>query len=479
MEWLACQQNPLYFFSKYVYIEDSARRRKVKWEAWPYLVDLLNDFENHSDIVILKARQLGISWLVCGYAVWTALFHDNAKVLLLSYKEEGGSWELIDHCQFIVKNLPKYLQRQTDTSTRSTMSFKENDSKIKALPSTEDAGSGFTASLVIRDELELHPFAKENFTAVGPTVDSGGKMIDLASVKKDRLETHFKTRFKEALAGLNGAHPVFLGWRLRPVRDESLTLDEWFESKVRRKYPKHIVEQEYPMTIEEALSPVSVMAFFNFDVLNQMLNDKLPPIEERQGGMVKIWKKPMVGRKYMAALDPSDGGEDPHCSVVMDAQTYEVVAQSWGKCPAEQCASIFDSLVREYGEAFNEFELNSLAGGKVAQTLDDLGTPNRRQEGKSKDGKLKHGWWTGNTSRNTMLFGLEEAIRNHHIILHDTLAVQELMQFIRPPEGNPCPPAGGHDDYVMALALAWQIRREMPTATRFRTGYCVGYGSAR
>lgn len=471
--------SPLYFFSKYVYIEDSAKRKKVKWESWPYLVSLLNDFETHNDIVILKARQLGISWLVCGYAVWTALFHDNAKVLLLSYKEEGGSWELIDHCQFILRQLPKFLQRQADIMTRSTISFKENDSKIKALPSTEDAGSGFTASLVIRDELELHPYAKENFTAVGPTVDSGGKMIDLASVKKDRLETHFKTRFKQALTGENGAYPVFLSWRSRPVRDEFMSLDDWFEQRVKKKYPKHIVEQEYPETIEQALSPVSVMAFFDFDVLSAMMNDKMEPFETRNSGQVKIWKKPIVGRRYFAALDPSDGSEDPHCAVVMDSQTYEVVAHSWGKCPAEQCAATFDNLVREYGDAFNEFELNSIAGGKVEQVLNDLNTPNRRKAGKTKEGRFKHGWWTGGTSRNTMLIGLEEAIRNRHIILHDSMAIQELMQFQRPADGNPRPPSGGHDDYVMALALAWQIRREMPTATKFRTGYCVGYGSAK
>lgn len=471
--------SPLYFFSKYVYIEDAAARKKVKWEAWPYLVNLLDDFGQYKDIVILKARQLGISWAVCGYAVWTALFHDNAKVLLLSYKEEGGSWELIEHCEFILRNLPDFMKRTVDTSTRSTIAFKENGSKIKALPSTEDAGSGFTASLVIRDECELHPYAETNFTAVGPTVDSGGQMIDLASVKKDRITTHFKTRFKEALSGTNGAHPIFLGWRLRPVRDPNMTLDEWFEQKIRRKYPKEIVEQEYPDAVEQALSPISVSAFFDMDVLTTMLNDKLEPIETRHGGMMKIWKLPVVGRRYFAFLDPSDGGEDPHCGVVMDAQTYEVVAHTWGKCPADHCAKYFDELIREYNNAFNDFELNSLAGGKVAQTLDDLGTPNRRRSGRNKDGQIKYGWWTGGTSRSTMLVGLEEAIRNRQIVLHDTLAVQELMTFIRSGDGTPTAPGGGHDDYVFALAGAWQIRREMPTATQFRTGYCVGYGSAR
>jgi hypothetical protein len=136
---------------------------------------------------------------------------------------------------------------------------------------------------------------------------------------------------------------------------------------------------------------------------------------------------------------------------------------------------MFDELVREY-DAFNEFELNSIAGGKAEQTLLDLGTPNRRKQGKTKDGKFKHGWWTGGQSRSTMLFGLEEALRNRLIIIHDTLAIHELMEFQRFPDSEPKAPQGGHDDYVIALAIAWQIRRELPTATKFKVGYAVGYG---
>ena len=179
-EMLACKSDPLYFMAKYAKIEDSTLCKTVAWEPWPYLIELLDSIESNQELVILKARQLGISWLMCGYALWTALFKEHANVLLIS-KGEDEAWELIKKIRFIFNNLPPFLQRKMDKDRRDYVDFPEIGSRIKALPSTPNAGSGYTATLVIRDELDKHPYAEQNFAAIGPTVDAGGKMIDLGS----------------------------------------------------------------------------------------------------------------------------------------------------------------------------------------------------------------------------------------------------------------------------------------------------------
>ncbi len=475
-EFKKSKKNPIYFLSNYAYIEDANNGKTVKWEAWSYLCDLINTFQENKEVIILKARQLGISWLVCGYALWKCLFYPNTRVLMLSMGE-SEAWQLISKCKFIYKRLPEFFKQGIGHDSRSVLEFPDNDSSIKALPSTEDAGSGYNSTLVIRDEIEKHPYAEANLAAIGPTVDTGGQSIDLSTVRKDRLSTHFKTRYKKARSGESNTKAVFLGWRNRPVRQEGMTLDEWFAERVVKKYPKHIIEQEYPETESEALSAVSTTAFFDTKATDLMLQDVMLPLETRHSGMIHIYKRPIPGGKYCAFLDPSGGG-DPHCGVVMDWATFDVVAHTWGKCPAEQCALQFDELVREYS-AFNEFEINSACGGVVGQVLTNLGTPNRRISGKDKEGRPKYGWYTaGNMSsstRRTMMWGLEEAVRANRIRVHTLAAINELKEFYQPAGEEPCSPSGGHDDYIMALACCLQIRKERPTVEWYPPERMVGF----
>ena len=474
LEYEKCLAEPIYFLSKYVYIEDSNNARACKWESWDYLLDLVDDFVNNKEIIILKARQLGISWLVAAYALWKALFFENVTILMFS-NLETSAWELIGKCKFIYRRLPSYLKRATSKESRSALEFKHNESRILAFPSTSDAGSGYNATLVIRDELVMHPYADENLSSVGPAIDSGeGQLIDLSSNKKvsvgkDKVNPHFIERYKAARAGTNSAKAVFLSWRLRPNRSK-LSQDEWFE-RIKKKYPAWQVEQEYPETEDQAMSAVSLSAFFDAEATNDMFAYIQPTIEERHASQVKIWKRPITGRRYAAFLDPSDGKEDPHCGVVMDSKTYEIVAVTWGKCPADRACLQFAELCREYNDAFNEFECNALAGGKASQTLEDLELKNRRSKG-SVSGTRKYGWYTTSVSRNTMLYGLEEAIRGRLIVSHDKDAVQELQAFQQPPDSPPCAGYGMHDDFVMALAGCWQIIREIPMTTEFKTLRC-------
>ncbi len=391
---------------------------------------------------------------------------------------ESEAWGLISKCKFIYKRLPEFLKQGIGHDSRSILELPDNDSSIKALPSTEDAGSGYNSTLAIRDEIEKHPYAEANLAAIGPTVDAGGQSIDLSTVRKDKLETHFKTRYKKARNGENNAKAVFLGWRLRPTRQEGMSLDQWFAERVAKKYAKHIIEQEYPETETEALSAISTTAFFDTGATDLMLQDVKPPLETRHSDMVHIYQKPLPAGKYCAFLDPSNGSGDPHCGLVMDWATFEIVAHTWGKCPAEQAALQFDELVREY-QAFNDFEINASCGGVVSQVLSELKTPHRRTTGTTKDGKPKYGTYTaGNLSssgRRTALWTLEEFVRNNRIRVHTLSAINELKEFYQPAGEEPCCPSGGHDDYIMALAYCLQIRKERPTVEWYPPERMVGF----
>ncbi len=463
-EILACKLDPLYFSTKYAKIEDPSTCQIIDWQPWPYLIDLLDAFESNREVVIIKARQLGISWLVAVYALWTVLFKNNANVLLLSQGEKEA-WDLLAKVRFIFEHLPSFLKRATDGDRRDYLGFPSNGSRLQTLPSTIKAGSGYTGTLVIRDELDKHDYAEQNMSSIGPTVDSGkSKMIDLGSrdYTKSIETSHLMSRYLKARNHEIEAKAVFLGAELRPEREEGLPFKEWFE-RIKKKYPPYQVEKEYPLTEEDILMDSQTIKYFDKDGIEFIRRDSSRPVDI--DGLVKIWSQPEPGVAYIAFLDPSDGC-DPHAAGWMDAVSGRVVAISHGRCPAEKCAEIFDKYCRIYNNAFNEFELNSFAGKKVAEVLLALKTPNRRVSEVSKDRQNKYGWWTGgnmNSHKNVrelLLAEVELAVRNRSIRVHYGAVAAELDSMIRPLGESPRVPAGKHDDLIMMLGGLLCIRKE-------------------
>ena len=78
----------------------------------------------------------------------------------------------------------------------------------------------------------------------------------------------------------------------------------------------------------------------------------------------------------------------------------------------------------------------------------------------------KIGWNTDQVSRQQLISGLDEAIRQNSIWVHDPTTIQELQWFVINPRGRPEAQAGCHDDCVMALALAVVVMARMPRPLR-------------
>ena len=377
---------------------------------------------------------------------------------------------MVRKARYIWENLPDFLRISLESDQKSFITFTINHSGLKALPSTAKAGRSSDATIVVRDELAQHENAKGSLTALGPTIDSGGQLIDISTIDKLDPTNHFTDRVNKAFSGQSNAQFRFFGWRCRPVREEGLTLNQWFEQKIKKKYSPFEIEQEYPETLEDALKISGAQAFFSEQALNNMLLDCCEPLEmggafDTFNGIIKIYKLPVPGARYCIFTDPSDGVVDPHASIVIDWQTGEQVAESHGKVPVELCAEIHDKLVRFYNKSFNSYEVNAGTGGTFADVLKNLGTPNiaprRKPEGEIVANKL--GLYTTEAHKKKLFEGLEEAVRNRRIRVHNQEAIGEFRKMIRP-EGEPMPRVvkNTHDDYVMAWAGVWYTRKFMP-----------------
>jgi hypothetical protein len=168
-----------------------------------------------------------------------------------------------------------------------------------------------------------------------------------------------------------------------------LTLEEWWERDVLPRYTALEIEEQFPSQITDVFKASLTRAYFDMQALEDMGYDCCQPIQQNEidtfNGIVRVYKPPIQGRKYVLYTDPSDGVEDPFVTGVLDYVTGEVVCTASAKVKVDYAAKIHDYLTREY-DAINSFEYNAV-GMAFAQCLDQLKTPNQAPRRKP-DGKI-------------------------------------------------------------------------------------------
>ena len=135
----------------------------MPFHLWPAQSDLLHAMVAEKLLLILKARQLGISWLACAYALWLCLFRPGKLVLMFSIGQLEAN-EMLRRVSVMYHRLPDELRAALPALERENKSVIAwaNGSRIESLPTTRNAGSGFTASLIILDEFAKNQFARSH-----------------------------------------------------------------------------------------------------------------------------------------------------------------------------------------------------------------------------------------------------------------------------------------------------------------------------
>jgi len=245
-----------YFIENYVYIEDrDSEQLAVPFNLWDGQKRTLKEIITERLNIILKARQLGLTWLVLAYAVWCMVFHPGYMVVALSRGEDEAK-ELARRIGFICKHLPEWMIRHKrdkvegipyydDTTSVITIYHPNGEPSIfKSFTAAPDSGRSFTANLVILDEWAFQQWAREIWTAAYPTINrpTGGKLIGLSTIERGSLFEDIWTASKE---GNNTFNRIFLGWDTDPRRTR-----EWYEQT--KKDLGDATSAEYPATEEEA-----------------------------------------------------------------------------------------------------------------------------------------------------------------------------------------------------------------------------------
>lgn len=240
---------------------------------WDFQRQVLEAMDDEDRLLVLKARQLGISWTADAFALWLCTFNHGQTVLIIS-KGLRESQEEMERIKFMHRRLPDELRRLVGSElppdergklTTQVMEFPEMGSRIVCLPSTENTGTSFTAQLVIVHELSKIPTARALMTALMPTIADSGRLFVVSTAKGYGNVFHGYWKAAEARwhtgqvvgdAGEPGEwRPVFISWRARPGRD-----DAWYAA-TERSLEDGDMTQEYPETPTEAFQGSSDAVF--------------------------------------------------------------------------------------------------------------------------------------------------------------------------------------------------------------------------
>jgi hypothetical protein len=227
----------------------------VPFSLWPAQARIAETMERERLLVILKARQLGISWLACLYALRLCTLWPGQPILCLS----RGQLEANDLIHRISTMYHEHADR-TSTLPRlvkdNTADLEwDNGSTVVSLAATKNAGRSLTASLAILDEWAFMAYPRETLAAVKPTIDAGGKLFLISS--GDGLGTEYHRHWLAATSGSTGYTAIFIPWWERPDRGA-----DWREQKlIESGGDTATIYREYPANDVEAFANASGLVY--------------------------------------------------------------------------------------------------------------------------------------------------------------------------------------------------------------------------
>ncbi len=357
----------------------------------------------------------------------------------------------------------------------------ENGSRIVSATTTETTGRGMALSLLYCDEFAfVRPtIAKEFWTAISPTLATGGKAIITSTPNSD--EDQFALLWKGALkcedefgnptkVGQNGFKAYRSYWKEHPDRDaawgESMRA-QLGEDRFRRE-----IDCEFIINDETLIAPAKLI-----DLQGQ------EPLYKT--GQVRWYKRPEKNRIYVVALDPSLGtGGDPSAIQIFEANTTEQIGE-WrhNRTPIPEQVRILADVCRHINETVQDpqsiyFSVeNNTIGEAALISIAEYGEENIQGYFLSEPNgggsrRYRKGFNTSNKPKLAACNKFKTLIETGRMKIRSSSLVSELKTFVAHGVGYAAKP-GETDDLVMAALLAVRMMQllqtyhtEMDTAMR-------------
>ena len=454
---------PIYFAKNFLKIQHPVRG-SIPFIPYDYQERLIDAYHNNKQCVAMLPRQMGKTTCACAYILWYTMFVPEAQVLIAAHKYEGAQ-DIMNRYRFGYENLPDFIRAGVYSYNRNTIEY-DNGARIQAVTTTENTGRGKSLSLIYCDEfafVQPPEKAKEFWTALSPTLATGGKCIITSTPNSDEdqfaliwaeANKKFDEFGNEAEVGQNGFASYTAHWSEHPDRDDAWANQE--RSKIGDERFRREFECEFLIFDETLINSVKLVGLSGTEPIMTM-------------GQTRWYKDIDPKATYLVALDPSLGtGGDYGAIQVYEMPTMTQVAE-WhhNQTPVQQQVKHMREILKyihDRGEdlgsvpqIYYSVENNSL-GEAALIVINDIGEENfhglflSEPIRKGHIRKFRKGFNTTHRSKITACSQLKNLIETNKMSLRSKPLISELKTFVATGLGFKAK-SGEHDDLVTSTLL--------------------------
>lgn len=249
-----CQKDPAYFIFKYLQTKDEHGEGKAEYKKrgiqtftkipfpdYEYLRYVIKVYQDNEVILIMKSRQMMLSWIFCAILLWDTLFKEGRLNLVQCKNADDADEHLKNRMFLMYDNLPGWMKEFFQTRYKQYEIYcPRTKSTVKALPEGGEVIRQKTASNILMDEMAFQPQARSAYRATMPTIENGGKFIGITTPNGKNFAWEIWSDdcydWNELMPGFRVKHnpnnvcAVWLHYSAHPLRGE-----EWV-AKEKKKY---------------------------------------------------------------------------------------------------------------------------------------------------------------------------------------------------------------------------------------------------
>lgn len=425
--------------------------------------------------IILKARQMGISTWIAGRFFLKTITQPGTLTVEVAHNREAAE-QIFRIVHRFYENIPEGLRNGVLRASRSNarqILFSELDSEYRVESAADlNAGRGMTIqNLHCSEVARWSGNVAATMASLRAALVPGGELVlestpngahgyfydEWQRAEETRLVQHFFPWWMErAYVGPAIMQELWTDEEHLLAKEHKLTPEQiGYRRRLHTDF-RQIAPQEYAEK-PEACFLASGNCVFDLECIAKRTLEVHEPLEKRRNGQLWIWYPRQPERTYIIGVDPAGGGTDGDYSAlqILEQRSGLQCAELREHLDPRELAKQAAQLAKEYNNALLVIERNN-HGLAVLAYLNAIERYPRVYEQRGQPG-----WLTTAVSRPAMIELVGATLATGAKIFSSSRLLAECRTFVRQNDGRTGAAAGVHDDCVMAMAMALQVRAEI------------------
>lgn len=454
------------FIETYLKVFDKTKQKNVPFKlnkAQDELLKLLTN-ENRSRIIVLKARQLGISTFIRAWHFYNWITTKEPLKLGVIAHTEDGAKGLHGIDKRFYDGLHEGLKIPITKSNTRVLEAKVSKAALEAY--SADAKGGSRSHVFIKTHLSEFAFYSDQVEALAQITSSAGENEIIIESTPNIPNDKFHELILDGLSNRNEWKIAFFPWSIQNeysikntlLKEADLTEEEQILKKEhnlsipqiawRRNQIKTLGEEkfkrEYPLTVQDAFDGAEYVSFFSKSLIQKIYPVSLGDLEIRKykDGDVK------QNTNYVIGVDTSAGvGKDFSAFSIVNTITRSPALHFLSnQITIKSYAHKVYEYARKYNNAKIIIEMNSY-GRSVYEELQSLGYKNIHQIN------------TSVANRTDLFINFKNELETHTPEIFEKKLLDEIKETIYLKD-RPDHPSNKTNDLLFSCLLAYHGLKE-------------------